>query len=119
MHRHRLLVAILTVVLGVVCLIAGATLIAWQGIWNALLSELAPDHAVGTAIGFGLTFTNVAIVLWPPLFGWIADRSGSFRLSWLVLAGALAASAALLAALAEPDRRTTAIEPIADPGALA
>lgn len=92
------------VLLVLLCLVAGATLIAWQGIWNALLSELAPAHAVGTAIGFGLTFTNVAIVLWPPLFGWIADRSGSFRLSWLGLAGALAASAALLSALAEPAR---------------
>jgi sugar phosphate permease len=91
-----------TAVLVLVCLVAGATLIAWQGIWNALLSELAPAHAVGTAIGFGLTFTNVAIVLWPPLFGWIADRSGGYQLSWLVLAGALAASAALLSALSEP-----------------
>jgi MFS transporter, ACS family, hexuronate transporter len=99
-------------VLVLVCLVAGGTLIAWQGMWNALLSELAPAHAVGTAIGFGLMFTNVAIVFWPPVFGWIADRSGSYRVSWLVLAAALAASALLLAAVGE---RAS----VPDPGAVA
>jgi MFS family permease len=83
--------------------------------WNALLSELAPANAVGTAIGFGLTFTNVAIVIWPPVFGWIADRSGSYRVSWLVLAAALAASGALLAGVGE----RSGAHSVHDPGAVA
>jgi ACS family hexuronate transporter-like MFS transporter len=91
-----------TVVLVLICLLAGATLIAWQGVWTGLMSELAPASAIGTTVGFGLTFTNVAIVSWPPLFGFIADRTGDFRASWVVLAGALVASAIVLAVLVEP-----------------
>jgi MFS family permease len=89
-------------VLAPVCLLTGASLIGWQGVWTNLVSELAPRGLVGTAVGFGLTFTNVAIVAWPPLFGLIADVTGSFRVSWAVLAGALLASAGVVARVAEP-----------------
>jgi len=82
--------------------LAGASMIGWQGVWMSLISELSPAAAMGRAIGYGLTFTNVAIVAWPPLFGLIADRTGGFAVSWAVLGGALCISAALLSCVHEP-----------------
>jgi sugar phosphate permease len=85
-----------------VATVAGVSLIGWQGIWASLVSELAPQHAIGTALGYGLTFTNVAIVVWPPVLGWVADAAGSFRAAWVVLTAALALSMLALAAMKEP-----------------
>jgi MFS family permease len=81
--------------------VAGISLIGWQGIWASLVSELAPQHAIGTAVGYGLTFTNIAIVAWPPVLGLVADAAGSFRAAWLVLTVALALSMLALAAVEE------------------
>ena len=86
----------------------GLSLLGWQGLWVALVSELAPTGAAGTALGFGLTFTNAGIVIWPPLFGAVADAAGgSFGWSWTLLAGVLALS--LIPLLAIPERRIRAI----------
>jgi sugar phosphate permease len=84
-----------------VATVAGISLIGWQGIWASLVSELAPQHAIGTAVGYGLTFTNIAIVAWPPVLGLVADAAGSFRAAWLVLTVALALSMLALAAVEE------------------
>jgi sugar phosphate permease len=85
-----------------VAAVAGISLIGWQGIWASLVSELAPQHAIGTAVGYGLTFTNVAIVVWPPVLGLVADAAGSFRAAWMVLTVALTLSLLALAAVDEP-----------------
>ena len=83
----------------------GLSLLGWQGLWVALVSELAPPGSAGTALGFGLTFTNVGIVIWPPLFGAVADAAGGgFGWSWTLLAAVLAVS--LIPLLAIPARRT-------------
>jgi MFS family permease len=81
---------------------AGLSMLSWQGVWMSLMSELAPKDGAGTTVGFGLTFVNVAIVVWPPAFGLLADLSGGYRLSWAFLALALAASGLLLGRLEEP-----------------
>lgn len=88
-------------VIGALAVLSGVSLIGWQGLWVALVSELAPPDAAATALGFGLTFTNVGIVLWPPAFGLIADLSGGFEASWIVLAIALGLSLAVLLGIRE------------------
>lgn len=84
-----------------VALIAGASLFGWQGVWVSLVSELAPAGTAGTTVGYCLTFVNVAIVGWPPLFGAVADAFGSYRASWLLLALAVAGSALLIPGIVE------------------
>jgi MFS family permease len=82
--------------IAVTSFLAGATMIGWQGVWMSLISELYPPAMMGRALGYGLTFTNVAIVAWPPAFGLIADRTGGFAASWAVLGGALCVSVLLM-----------------------
>jgi sugar phosphate permease len=72
--------------------LAGFSLIGWQGLWVTMVSELAPPGASGTALGWGLTFTNVGIVVWPPVLGLAADLTGTFRTSWILLTGMLLVS---------------------------
>lgn len=76
--------------------VAGVSMIGWQGVWMSLVSELAPPAAIGGALGYGLTFTNLAIVAWPPLFGLIADLTGGFELSWALLGAALCVSGLIM-----------------------
>ena len=64
--------------------VAGFCLIGWQGLWVAMVSELAPEGRAATAVGFALMFTSVGIIVWPPLLGFAADAAGSFRWSWVV-----------------------------------
>jgi MFS family permease len=54
-----------------------------------MVSELGPPGSAGTAVGFGMLFTNAGIVAWPPLLGLAADLTGSLRWSWVVLGVAL------------------------------
>lgn len=91
--------------IALISFLAGATMIGWQGVWMSLISELYPPAMMGRAIGYGLTFTNVAIVAWPPVFGLIADRTGGFTASWVVLGGALCVSAALMSCVCEQSPR--------------
>jgi MFS family permease len=62
--------------------IGGFALIGYQGLWVTLLAEVAGPRRVGAATGFALTFTQVAISLTPPVFGFIADTAGTYRAVW-------------------------------------
>lgn len=87
------------VVAAVGAALGGFCLIGWQGLWVTMVSELAPDGSSATAVGFALLFTNAGIVVWPPLLGFVADATGSFRWSWVVLGVMLVASLWPLAAI--------------------
>jgi MFS family permease len=78
-----------TLVAGAGAALGGFCLIGWQGLWVTMVSELGPPGSAGTAVGFGMLFTNAGIVVWPPLLGLAADLTGSLRWSWVVLGAAL------------------------------
>jgi MFS family permease len=82
-------------------LAAGVSLLGWQGVWMGLLSELAPPGSAGTTMGYGLTFVNVTIVAWPPIFGAVADLTGGFRSAWALLAATTALSVLLIPGIQE------------------
>jgi sugar phosphate permease len=103
MPRHPPLSLVL-----VAALASGLSLVGWQGVWMGLLSELAPRGAAGTTMGYGLTFVNVTIVAWPPIFGAVADATGGFRSAWALLAVTTALSALLIAGIREPDQALAA-----------
>jgi MFS family permease len=64
---------------------AGFALIGYQGLWVTLVAEMAGPRRVGAATGFAVTFVQVAIALTPPLYGLVADLSGSYRSIWAAL----------------------------------
>tara|TARA_Y100001936_G_C16089355_1_gene684624 strand:+ start:534 stop:1739 length:1206 start_codon:yes stop_codon:yes gene_type:complete len=63
----------------------GATATSWVSLHSVLLSEIAKPSEVGTAIGYASTLSRSAIVITPPLFGWISDVS-NYQTAWLAMA---------------------------------
>jgi predicted MFS family arabinose efflux permease len=72
-------------VFAVLAAFAGFALIGYQGLWITLVAELAGPRRVGAATGFAVTFVQAAIALTPPLYGLVADLSGSYRTIWAAL----------------------------------
>lgn len=79
----------------------GGSSLSWHGVYMAQIGELAGKELAGTAVGFSLTATQLGIIFGPPLFGYIVDSSGNYRIAWLVMAAFSAGGAALLVALRE------------------
>jgi MFS transporter, ACS family, hexuronate transporter len=65
----------------------GCSAMGWNGLYLTLLSESVPIQAAATAIGASLTISFVGMFFATPLFGFIADLTGSYGASWLGLAG--------------------------------
>ena len=70
-----------------VCSTLGAALIPSQtSLWLvAVLAILVGAESAGTAISLVQGLSTPATLLAPPLFGLLADVTGSYRMSWLVL----------------------------------
>jgi sugar phosphate permease len=73
-------------IVAVVIGLLGATVMGWNGIFLALISELAGLRVAGSAIGLGSTFAFLGIVVVPPIFGFLVDAGFSYRFAWIVLA---------------------------------
>jgi MFS transporter, ACS family, hexuronate transporter len=65
----------------------GCSAMGWNGLYLTLLSESVPIQAAATAMGASLTISFVGMFFATPLFGLIADLTGSYGASWLGLAG--------------------------------
>jgi nitrate/nitrite transporter NarK len=64
----------------------GCTTIGYHGVLFGLMGEMVEKEVVGLATGFSLTITFLGIVLFPPLFGHLVDRLGSYNRAWDMLA---------------------------------
>ena len=73
-------------VFALVAAFAGFALIGYQGLFITFVAETAGPRRVGAATGFVVTFVQAAIAVTPPLYGLVADVSGSYRTIWAVLA---------------------------------
>lgn len=67
----------------------GLTLLGWNGLYLAFVSELAGSKVAGLAIGLSNTGAFLGIVVLPPLFGFLVDRTGSYRVAWMALDGVI------------------------------
>ncbi len=74
----------------------GLTVVGWNGLYLALISELVGTHAAGLSIGLSTTGAFLGIVALPPLFGFVVDQSGSYRLAWMGLAGMILVAISVL-----------------------
>jgi predicted MFS family arabinose efflux permease len=77
------------VLIGAIVALAGLALIGYQGLWITMIAEVAGPERVGAATGFAITFVSGAIAASPPLYGLVADITGSYRAIWAVLAAVL------------------------------
>jgi ACS family hexuronate transporter-like MFS transporter len=80
----------------------GCSAMGWNGLYLTLLSESVPMHTAATAMGASLTVAFVGMFLASPLFGLVADLTGSYGASWLGLAGWTAVGIALGLLAREP-----------------
>ncbi len=97
-HTPPALLAILVALLGL-------SLLGWNGLYVTMIAESTSPQAAATAIGAGLTVTNLGSFALPPLFGLVADLSASYRVFWLALAGWVLLGAALGCLVQEPNRK--------------
>jgi MFS family permease len=75
--------------LAAVAAFAGLGCIGFQGLMITMLADAAGPGRVGAATGFATTFLLVSIALSPPLYGLVADATGSYRAIWGVLVAVL------------------------------
>lgn len=61
----------------------GTTALSWIGIFFITVGEFVGPDETGMATGLALVFTRVGMLAAPPIFGLIADTSGSYQASWL------------------------------------
>ncbi len=64
----------------------GCTTIGFHGVFIGFMGELAHRDLVGLTVGFSLTIQFMGIILFPPLFGHLVDRLGSYDRAWDMLA---------------------------------
>jgi fucose permease len=87
--------------MGALCVVSavfGATAIGWNGVFLGELARLAPKGRVASVTGGALFFTYFGVVAGPPVFGYLADWSGSLGLAYVAL-GAVPAVAFVLLCL--------------------
>ncbi|HSR22579.1 MAG TPA: MFS transporter [Candidatus Eisenbacteria bacterium] len=70
-----------------IALLLGLSCMGWNALYITLSAEVVPVEQAATAVGAGTTITFVGMFAVPPVFGLIADHTGSYALSWLALAG--------------------------------
>lgn len=90
------------VVLLITLAVAGVSAIGWNGINMLFVAEIAGRQASATAAGLNLTCSYLGIMVGPPIFGYLVDRTGSYETAFLVGAAASLASLLLLAPIKPP-----------------
>ena len=83
-------------------IILGFASIGWNGLFVTLVTELVDETQSATAVGLAMTFTQVGIIIGPPLFGLVIDVTDSYSVAWLLLSGMLWASIILFKFIKEP-----------------
>jgi len=77
----------------VLSLLLGLSVLSWIPVYFVTVGELAGEGQVGTATGLAMVFNRSGMLLAPPLFGLLADATGTYQAGWLLL-GAIMAIAA-------------------------
>jgi MFS family permease len=60
----------------------GLSGMSWNGVHMTLMAELSGRESAGIRVGISMTLVNAGNILMPPLFGYTADVTGSYMLSW-------------------------------------
>lgn len=77
-----------------ICALFGFCIMGFSTIYFTAVSEQVPREKVGVVTGVALLFPRTSTVIVPPLFGLVADLTGTYALSWTllgILAGSLTA----------------------------
>jgi ACS family hexuronate transporter-like MFS transporter len=75
---------------------AGVCLVGYQGVYYALIGEIAGKARTGAALGMVITVNSVGTIIGTPLFGYVVDVTGSYAIAWEALAAAILVGIAAL-----------------------
>jgi sugar phosphate permease len=92
------------VMLGIIVLF-GFTAIGWGGMNLVLASEFAGKENAGLAVGYAASISLIGNLVGPPIFGWMADATGSYTLGWWFLTASALVSIILLIFIQESKRK--------------
>lgn len=67
------------------CAVFGSTAIGWNGVYLAEVARLAPIGQAGLMTGGTLFFTYLGVVVGPPVFAAVVEKSGSFSAAFMLL----------------------------------
>ena len=84
----------------VIAVLYNMTAISWHGILLAEIARLAPKEQVGAVTGGVLSFTSVAMMIYPAIYGFLLATTGSYRVGFLL--GAIPSFAAFLIFIRAP-----------------
>ncbi|MDD5038504.1 MAG: MFS transporter [Dehalococcoidales bacterium] len=69
-----------------ISLVFGFGAMSWGGLSLTLVGEFAGKELAGTVTGMATVFGMLANMAGPPIFGYIVDTTGSYKMAWLLLA---------------------------------
>jgi hypothetical protein len=96
--------------------VLGFAAVGWGGVFGTAAGEIGGAAAAGRVAGFTAAGVNVGIIFGPPLFGLAVDATGSYKPSWLMMAGCAALAMAFVALWREPQAAQAELVPaLADP----
>jgi MFS transporter, ACS family, hexuronate transporter len=90
--------------------IFGFSVAGFNGIWMNLASEIVPPEQAGISSGVSIMFGSIGVILVPPIFGFMVDKTGSFTFGWLFIAGLMAVVFVMLAYLALITKKENSLE---------
>jgi MFS family permease len=73
----------------------GLTGVGWNAIYLTMVGEISGEELTGIGTGISFLFSNLGVVIGPPLFGYLIDVTGEYHLSWVFI-GLCMAMVALL-----------------------
>jgi sugar phosphate permease len=89
----------------VVCsFVWGFAAVGWAGVWFTMSGEFGGKEHAGFVTGFTTAISTLAPVLGVPVFGYLADKTGTWMWSW-VYAVAMAALATVLLFFVREERK--------------
>lgn len=65
--------------------VAGFSTRGWPGVLFSAVSKQANKAKAGMALGLALVFLRLGVTLAPPVFGYIADITGTYEVSWFLM----------------------------------
>jgi sugar phosphate permease len=77
--------ALSPLVAALVALVAGMGAFGWVGLFFALMAEIGGARFAGLMTGLGVIFAWGGVLVGPPLFGALVDRTDSYRVGWFCL----------------------------------
>src|SRR5690625_378532 len=70
-------------IVAVIIFIFGFSTSGFNGVWMNATTEIVGRKQSGAATGVSITFGSWGVILFPPIFGFIVDTTGSYTIAWM------------------------------------